>query len=618
MAKEILSTKITLSYPLYVCDWVDADQLVVGGGGGSGRNGVGNKITLLDASNPTELSQAAELELRSDEDNPTSLAVGPRRDGMTTVFAGINSGLDDIKKGRNQNFRVFGIETAAKKTSGEKSPSPDLLELKRESLFMHKDGDTYQRLLRLSPPFGGRAQVGAAATGFSKEPQIALFDVPVSGAAASWKHRGWLDIPKEAMDLDVCQKTEDTYQLAYCDDHDIFTVDVSKEEISDPRCVYSLRPEDGSTAKPAFRSLRYLTPGFLVTVVNKPGSGGVALQGYRLPSKDQETARLAIQKSLPKSVSKATGLAVRNLSPPSSPTEKQHEAQFVIAVAGNDSSISLFTMEHKSALNVDLLANLVPLQTIKSAHASNITGLSFSVPPKTSSKPVELSVKLASVAVGFTTVVHSIPLKKHIDQSTSGPKESPSKPSRYVVAIKSKGESPMALITVMTIVVLIMALVGQSFMEAKSITKPILGVKDYLPASWTVPLRKLGPVADYNAEPVPVVEFDPSANSKSKTIGDLLADVKPEDGAQNVVIKHDETGAVGPDGLPDLHVGVHDEEVHGPATSWDDLDPKERNLWKQRLKKTGHWVEDMGETIFKGVLFGEIGGAIGNIMGEAL
>lgn len=47
MANQIPSAKITLSYPLYVCDWVDANQLVVGGGGGSGRNGVGNKLVSL-------------------------------------------------------------------------------------------------------------------------------------------------------------------------------------------------------------------------------------------------------------------------------------------------------------------------------------------------------------------------------------------------------------------------------------------------------------------------------------------------------------------------------------------------------------------------------------------
>lgn len=46
MANRISHAKITLSYPLYSCafDPVDPNQLVVAGGGGPGRNGVGNKI----------------------------------------------------------------------------------------------------------------------------------------------------------------------------------------------------------------------------------------------------------------------------------------------------------------------------------------------------------------------------------------------------------------------------------------------------------------------------------------------------------------------------------------------------------------------------------------------
>lgn len=534
------------------------------------------------------------------------------------MFAGVNSSPDDIKKGKNQTLRVLGIKKrSAAKSSGVKSP--EFVELVRDSLFMHKDGDTYQRLLRLSPHFEGYPQLGAAATGFSKVPQIALFDVPISPGPARWKFRGSRDISKEAMDLDVVQKTPDTYELAYCDEHDIFTVEVNKEDISEPKCIYSLSAEEGSTARPSFRSLRYLTPGFLVAVVNKSGSGGVALQGYRLPSKDQETARLAIQKSLPKSVSKATGLAVRNLSPPSSPIEKQGHAQFVIAVAGNDSSISLFTMEHKTTLDVELLVDLAPFQTIKSAHPSNITSLSFSafVPPNTASskKLDQLSVKLASVAVGFTTIVHSIPLKKYIEKAA--PVRGPPRPSRYVVALKSQGESHVALLTVLAAVVLFMALIGQTFLEAKSLTTPVLGAKDYLPASWTVPLRK-------QAAPIVVDSDSTNSDTNLKTIEELLANIKPseQDDAQQqqqrVVIKHGDTATTGPDGLPDLHVGFHDEETHGPATAWEDLDPEERDLWKQRLQKTGHWVEDMGETIFRGVLFGEIGGAIGNIIGEAL
>lgn len=49
MAPSIPFAKITLSYPLYGADFdpKNANFLLVGGGGGEGRSGVGNKIVRL-------------------------------------------------------------------------------------------------------------------------------------------------------------------------------------------------------------------------------------------------------------------------------------------------------------------------------------------------------------------------------------------------------------------------------------------------------------------------------------------------------------------------------------------------------------------------------------------
>lgn len=43
---SILTSSTSLSYPLYACEFdpEDASKLVVGGGGGASRTGVGNKI----------------------------------------------------------------------------------------------------------------------------------------------------------------------------------------------------------------------------------------------------------------------------------------------------------------------------------------------------------------------------------------------------------------------------------------------------------------------------------------------------------------------------------------------------------------------------------------------
>ncbi len=46
---EIRTAHKTLDYPLYVCDFdpADAGRLIVGGGGGASRTGVGNKLVGL-------------------------------------------------------------------------------------------------------------------------------------------------------------------------------------------------------------------------------------------------------------------------------------------------------------------------------------------------------------------------------------------------------------------------------------------------------------------------------------------------------------------------------------------------------------------------------------------
>ncbi|KAK8007659.1 hypothetical protein PG989_001649 [Apiospora arundinis] len=615
MAKTIPSATITLSYPLWACDFDPhhADQLIVGGGGGPGRHGVSNKLTILDVSNaPNELTNTAELELSAKEDNVTSVAVGPRRNKSTIVYAGVNGSPEDAKRGNNQHFRVLGLDPSSGKAS--KTSGVRLAETSRHALFTSTDPDTYQRILRVTQPYTGLHQLGAIATGLSKDSQIVLFDVPLSGAA--WKSRGTLDTPDEAMDLDVVQTGPDTYQLAYCDKYEIFTVEVTQDGVSDPKLVYSLPNDDGPTSRPAFRSIRYLNSDFIFAVVNDANRKGVVLHGYRLPKPDQESARLAVVKRLPKSVTQSTGLAVRNLSPAGSPTETQGDSQYVVAVAGNDSSISLLTLDYKIISNVDLLANLAPFYTVKSAHPAGITGLTFSsVPPApkrsksesdVSTRSEDVSIKLASVSMANTAVVHSIPLKKFMDKSTSRDAATTDQ-VRYVVALKSERDTLgwRLLFGTLAMFAFIICL-GLAIIEAKGFGEPLLGTNRFLPASWTVPLKtRQGPVLG------------------SQKLGDLLTGVQPE-AHEKVILRqhqdhHADLAAVGMDGLPVAwKAEIHDAEEHGPAKTWEELDEKDRHVWRERLQKTGDWVEGMGETVLKGVVFGEIGGAIGAMVGEAL
>ena len=61
---------------------------------------------------------------------------------------------------------------------------------------------------------------------------------------------------------------------------------------------------------------------------------------------------------------------------------------------------------------------------------------------------------------------------------------------------------------------------------------------------------------------------------------------------------------------------LYEEEKHeGKGKKWEELSEKERLGWMGKLREAGHWVEEMGETVFKGVVFGELGGLVGQIAG---
>ncbi|KAF3770391.1 hypothetical protein M406DRAFT_354424, partial [Cryphonectria parasitica EP155] len=232
--------KITLDYPLYGCDFdpEDPGRLFVGGGGGMSRTGVDNKITSLDASSREKLEITGEITLRKYEDNVASLAAGQRKGRATLLYAGISSGADDLQKGKNEHFRVLSADQP--KAAKSSVLGARISELSRTALFTTDDKNTYQRLLRLTQPFPTTSQLGAVATGLSKDPQVALFDV-AAGSNVAPRMRGVLDLRSEAVDMDVLQTAEDRYQLIYCDSYNIYTFDVTPDAgnavDTEPRCI---------------------------------------------------------------------------------------------------------------------------------------------------------------------------------------------------------------------------------------------------------------------------------------------------------------------------------------------------------------------------------------------
>ncbi|KAK3333984.1 hypothetical protein B0T19DRAFT_383060 [Cercophora scortea] len=651
MAPRIPAAEIKLSFPLYSCDFdtQDANRLIVGGGGGANKSGVGNALAILDLAQPDAIQVLAQADLSRDEDSVTSLAVGP----SSTVFAGINSSEADIKKGKNEHLRVFGLDqqpSSKIKPKGKAASGggPKITELSRSSLFSSKDPDAYQRVLRLSPAFAGSSspQLGAAATGLSKDPQIALFSIPPGSAAPI--PRGVLELTKEAMDLDLIQTSSDAWQLVYCDDYEIYTLDIGTSTTSAeaPRLVFTM-PHDSATGspRPTFRAIRYLTPTFVLAVTNRPQSGGVILQGFRLPKEPglEAKARLAVSAHLPSHVKRTTGMAVRNLSPRASAETKQGATQFVIAVPGQDSSVTVYTLDHQTQGDIALVNNLYPVKTLRNVHPSAISGVVFSQftpPTPTTSTSTSTStsttervqyIKLASIgSMGNTVVVHSIPLKKVVSNNTSKTQQ-----QRYVVALKGTNPMTSGLLLFMAIGVLVMAIVGQGLLEIKGVSsRTVVGARYWTPASWHENwgrryIHERGHGQKY--ETVPVMQTPSGADgaqagsggggSGSRFLDEHLAGLGLELGlgsGERIVFLHTEGEGEGNGKEGGVRVEKHEEGKEGDETpkgrAWEELPDAQKEAWREKLKKAGHWGEEMGETIFKGVLFGEIGGLVGALV----
>ncbi|CAM1505251.1 Fc.00g108880.m01.CDS01 [Cosmosporella sp. VM-42] len=592
MAPPFPKASIQLSYPLYAVDFdpEDANRLVVGGGGGASRTGVGNKISVLETVSQTELRVAGEIDLSKDEDSVMSLAVGAHKGKTTYVYAGVNSSPDSIAKGKNEHLRTFGIEQSKSRAStGAKATHTKITELSRNALFTDLEPDTYQRTLRVAGP------LGIATTAMGRESQLAVYDT------ATARLRGLLELEKEAEDVDIVQTGENEFQVAFCYKYELHIVNIGKEN-SDSKLVFTMPEDENEPRRPAFRSIRYLTPTFLLAVSNLPKRSGVLIQGLRLHTPGKEGAGVTCHARIPRNIS-ATAMAVTNLNPPASPTTPVGETQFVIAIAGHDSSISLFTLEHKGGQFIDLLYNLWPLRTINNAHCTgnipaNITGVALSTFVNPNTHVRQQYIKLASISIQKTVFVHSIPLKKFIERGVRN-KRSPPRPVRYVTAMKSTGPSPRPLIITLTILVLLLAVIGQSIRELYGKSPPIVHAHKWVPG-WHGTLR--------------TPDHPPTAFLADEFLSKLGSDNIPQAG-ETLVVYEDTPSATGSEGEAEgekkIQVEMHDPNQHGPGKTWEELPQEQKEAWKSKLKDAGAWTQHMGESVFQGILFGEMAGAVG-------
>lgn len=554
----------------------------------------------MDTSKPTELVEAAEADLSKSEDNVASLAVGAQRKGQTKlVYAGVNSSPSDVEKGSNLHFRVFGIDQASKgkgkgKAAQDKA-SLRISEISKSTLFTGTEASLYQRVLRLSRPYPKVPQIGAVATGLAENSELVVFELPAPGQARA---RATLESEKEIEDVDFVQTGDLEYFVAYCDEYDIYIQRITPKETEEQECVY-ITPSSRDARRPAvpkFRALRWLSKEFLLMLTNIHSNSGAVLQILRVPEGGKGQCRIVRSHRLPSTITKASGLAVSNLTPPLSPSASQEYTQFVIAVVGQDISISLFKVDLQVENGVYTTSKIKPFRTFKSVHPFPITNITFSnfVPPThpiTASTPPQY-LKLASVSVGNTAIVHTLPLFP-VPLSV---KRGQSKTPRYVVALPSSAAAFGFVSIISFITIAIVAILLQSILEVRGAVRPYLNATSYIPVDWQPLLAK--PYV------VPGEVISTGSSEQSGTFHGLVQRLESE--GDGVVVVHDTPE----EGVKAALHSEHDDGSHG-GKSWDALSHEEKEAWTQKLKDAGHWVEGFGETVFKSVLFGELAGVVG-------
>ncbi|KAJ7937203.1 WD40 repeat-like protein [Mycena leptocephala] len=95
------------AFPVYSSAFLSPSQLVLGGGGGSSRTGIKNKLRVYDVGDNRSITLVDELELERGEDTPMSIATNLE---AGTLACGVNSPEDKMAKGENENCRVYAFK----------------------------------------------------------------------------------------------------------------------------------------------------------------------------------------------------------------------------------------------------------------------------------------------------------------------------------------------------------------------------------------------------------------------------------------------------------------------------------------------------------------------------
>ncbi|OAX79423.1 hypothetical protein ACJ72_06261 [Emergomyces africanus] len=656
MAPEIPSAKITLSCPLFGADFDPRNNgfLLVGGGGGEGRSG-----TLLNTSRRNEISEVVDIELSRDEDSVTSLAVSKSNNKSIIALAGINSSIVEQGQDKNEHLRSFQLDYPPRQGPPSPSTSPEKPKKGTKKNVDKAAQPTTIPLSQITATFAMEGGRGSPYWCGSYRFGSARGNGGVQCLAADTREsdilgRIRLEGKDEVEDVDMLPSSEGEdgkFKVAFTDGTSIYTFKVSHLTKSNatPRtkAVYTLPFPDyfsGSKKRSKIRALRFLSPTSFLVLLNHPDRAGCELAIISIGLAPEGT--VVRRTRLPRVMKIGLGLDVCPLS-----ESAMGARQFIIAVSGNDNSIQILTLEltHKSK---GTFSKFRVFATLHNVHPFSMTRLVFStyIPP---TQPVSADVrpqyvKLASISVGNTVVVHTLPL------TPSAPK---SRHPRYVLVQPGGSELLPTLFSgfMALIVVALGAFFLQAFTEIRGGVPPTLGAQDWLSPKlrsmiarpyffenglssqyqkWRSPTDTNTHTSSILTSATSTSTIQPVRTTPTQNLRDIfssLSSVMPEatplpetpyesaSGSIKVIVREHPndpslvaiTTALRPPKSRDRDTNTDhgDKGVKEQLTrKWEDLHEHEREAWKEKLVAAGHWAVEEGDAILRGLFLGSLQG----------
>ncbi|KAJ6263888.1 hypothetical protein Dda_0025 [Drechslerella dactyloides] len=402
------SSKLTLKYPLFCAEYLDDSTLLIAGGGGASRSGVGNGIHLVDTSSDA-LSIKASLDLPKDEDSVMSCTILPSK---KAVIAGVNQATSTISSGSNAHFRTFWL-------SSEKA---EIKEISAREYFRPKAwDDIYQRVTKSSP--SGKYAVIASSVPLVRGEgtyggEVVVLTVDEKGFAVLIDR---ITNESEIVDVDIIPAVEpgevakDVEYVVYSTPSNVYMRKITPNGLGPEHLMYTLpgAPPPGSSnrTKPQIRCAKLLSPTLFLLLVNLPFRSGVELLLVSSPSGNQssvlETHTYHPPSIFRAGVSAATALDVLKL-PEKKLSSGTVSQQALIGIASADLSVvvALLDLSLTASGEGDKKvqdAKFRHFKQLATAHSFPATKVAFSPLPAEKKKR---ELQLASVSASNTLVVH--------------------------------------------------------------------------------------------------------------------------------------------------------------------------------------------------------------------